>query len=322
MPSDWVIDDALAASIDEASRSWKQGTTFRAVPLVRLANVDKPLSRAASSASRNGRRSVTAIRESLEFGVIVTQTCDVVRRCAERPHVHIAAVVELNGQERIEAAKGWRPRYAAAEWLGPSWFVDLDRQCMVEKAVLVDCTFEGGPRSPQSDQQLARSLGRHRERYPFPDDLAPCVRPLIERLRSKAGKATAQGRRIDEIVEIRVRADPSWDSPRITIELVFLIDPARLPPTSTDEESPPLANDLSNLPNLDAQRLAELIDKSEATSLGRSMLWQRLVAEWAGTCLAGGIISGIASRAASLAEFTRGEELLTPQLDLDYLSSP
>ena len=318
MSAEWAIDQTLSARIDAATKDWKQGDAFAQVPLVRIADADNPLTGAAHRAQVAGRTGIIALRENLEWGAIVTQTCDLVRPCEQRPHVHVAALVQLHDKDLSEAARGWRPRYCPSPWIGSDWFIDLDRQCMVEKSVLLRCDRRAGPSSPADERQLARALARHRERHAFRDDVATCLKPVVDKLRSKAGKATPQGRRVDEVVEIRLSADPDWENTHIGLEVIFVVDEMSLPPvTDGDEES---ADPLGSVGTSDAQRAAELLDATDNSPLARSALWQHLVAQWADAGRTTDSIVSISSRAVSVAEFTRLEELAAPQLDLDYLS--
>lgn len=318
MSVEWEVEQALSARVDLATKQWKQGDAFAQVPLVRVADADNPLTGAAHRAHKDGRTGIIALREILEWGAIVTQTCDLVRPCGQRPHVHIAAVVQLRDQELLEAARGWRPRYSPAPWIGPDWFIDFDRQSMVEKSVLMSCGRGGGPTSPAEERHLARALARHRERHAFPDDVAICLKPVIDRLRSKAGKATPQGRRVDEVVEIRLGADPDWEHSQIDLEVIFVVDQTSLPPVAdSDDEA---TDALGNIGEPDAQRAAEMLERADGSALLRSALWQHLAARWIDSARTTDTIATVTSRAVSVGEFTRLDELAAPQLDLDYLS--
>ena len=150
------------------------------------------------------------------------------------------------------------------------------------------------------------------------DDLTPTLTPLVNRFREKAGKDTPQGRRIDEIIEIRASATPDWSAAKISVELVFLIDRQSLPsqPLAAD----PPATLLAEIANLDAQRLAELLDDATIDPTRRNALWQRLVDAWSLRAKPTGCVQEVTALAVPPNEFSRLDEISTPELDLEYLS--
>ena len=311
---DWSAERGLAHEIDRAAAKWQQGDILEGLSIVRLADADRPLTEAAATAGTG----FVAIRERLPRAVIISQTCEVVRPCAVRPMVHIAAVVELTGATRDEARRGWRPQYVAVPWADlPDHFADLERQGTVEKSILLNAVLRGRCADAAGQMEFGSSLGRHRSRFAFPDDLNPTLKPLISRLREKAGKDSPQGRRIDEIREIRARAAPSWDADRLSVELIFLVNENSLPPVPDDmDPSTPL---LETIADGDAQRLAERLD-TEMDPVVRNLLWQRLVDGWARRAQPTGVLTDVTARAAPISEFSRAEELQSPELDLDHLS--
>ena len=192
--------------------------------------------------------------------------------------IHLAEVVELSGNELSEARKGWRPQYVATPWLGDNHFADLEVQGSVEKTTLIDGVPVARCTNPADQIRFGAGLGRHRWRFAFPDDLTPTLKPIISRLRDKAGKATPQGRRIDEIEEIRARASPDWDAASMTVELVFLINSASLPSQSRQDD--PSSDFLAEISGIDTQKLAERLDNSNLGPVERNALWQRLADSW------------------------------------------
>src|SRR4051812_32105621 len=70
--------------------------------------------------------------------VVVTQTCDVVRSCAERPYVEVCPLVEVNEEKLREIERGRRPAYGFIPLLTDRRLVaDLDRTMTVEKPVMM-----------------------------------------------------------------------------------------------------------------------------------------------------------------------------------------
>ena len=121
-----------------------------------------------------------------------------------------------------------------------------------------------------------------------------------------------------EIIEIRASATPDWSAAKISVELVFLIDRQSLPsqPLAAD----PPATLLAEIANLDAQRLAELLDDATIDPTRRNALWQRLVDAWSLRAKPTGCVQEVTALAVPLNEFSRLDEISTPELDLEYLS--
>ncbi|HQZ36068.1 MAG TPA: hypothetical protein PK020_16695 [Ilumatobacteraceae bacterium] len=310
----WSPDPELVVKVDVAAAQWRQGDIFADTAIVRYAFGDQPLT---EQASRLGS-GPGAIREKLPLAVVVSQTCEVVRPCVARPMVHLAAVVQLSSPVLEEALKNWRPQYVAVPWAGDDFFVDLEVQGTVEKSVLLNAAFVSGCPDSGSRLRFAEGLARHRSRFAFPDDMAPTIAPLATRFREKAGKDTPQGRRINELLEIRARAIPDWDADAIAVELFFVVDSARLPPVPPGSEPDP--DMLSEIASLEAQRLAELLDDDTIDAVKRNALWQRLADAWGARAKATGSISEVTAQALPTNELTFEAANSMPMLDLDYLS--
>lgn len=68
---------------------------------------------------------------------VLTQTCDLVRPCADRPFVEVSPLVEVDDRVLREIERGRRPNYGFIPGVAPRRLVaDLDRVMTVEKAVV------------------------------------------------------------------------------------------------------------------------------------------------------------------------------------------
>ena len=313
----WSAEKAIADAVDLATRVWRQGDVFGIVTLLRLANTEFPITRQTARLAASGKSGTAIIHGVAEQVVLVTQTCDVVRACVERPYVHVAAVVLLEVDVLKEAAKDRRPQYAALPGLGAGYFADLDNQTMVEKPVLMAKDRTTGMLSEHDRLRFARSLSRHRSRFAFPDDLARTLKPFVQKMADKAGKSTPQGRRVDEVVEIRARSD-DWQANDCSVELILIVTPQSLPdlPDAADEDGEP-----TGISQLNAERLAEALD-TEADVWKRNSLWHRLVDAWAESIRPVGSIREVTALAVSTTELGHAEANSAPLLDLDHLSAP
>lgn len=212
------------AAIDEVLTSWRQGDyvlgehwfvhrfdpAFPATAEARTA--------AASPAPEPG------IAETQVAGlIIVSQTCDVVRSCAERPYIEVCPLVEVDAAALRQIERGRRPRYGFVPLLADRKLVaDLDRTMTVEKPVVATWERFAGWTTDTQARAFAASLARKRVRFAFPDDFTVLVRALESRLTEKHDKESDEGRSLRVLREIRVHAAPSWDDLAVTLTFWFV----------------------------------------------------------------------------------------------------
>lgn len=235
------VDANSRSKINEALQQWRQGDcvlgeqwfTFRLSP-------DAPLTDDAAAAAKDGVDNA----ESAVFGfAILTQTCDVVRECGERPFVEVCPLVEVDDDKLYEIERGRRPNYAYLPGVSNLHLVaDLDRVMTVEKSLVAQWDRIVGCLHDNDSRRLSLALSRKRARIAFPDDVVAWVTPLISRMSTKHDKASDEGRALRSLREIRVRAAPSWDTK--TIGLMFFIHPERGP---ADLRKPSLGRSPSRL---------------------------------------------------------------------------
>ncbi len=145
--------------------------------------------------------------------MVVTQTCDIVRGCVDRPFVEVSPLVEVDERRHREIERGSRPNYAFAPGLREKLLVaDLDRVMTVEKSVLVRWGRVTGCRTDVEMRRLSLALARKRARAAFPDDFVRFANPLKERMLEKHDRNSDEGRAARALREIRIRAEPSWDA--------------------------------------------------------------------------------------------------------------
>ena len=183
-------------------------------------NPQRPL----TSDSADVAKEETDLAESEVKGfAIVTQTCDIVRRCNERPFVEIVPLVEVDEQQLHDVQRSRRLQYAYIPGVAELNLVaDLDRVMTVEKAVVAEWERKPGCLSDDEIRALGQALTRKRARFAFPDDFTDFSRNLQKRVRDKHNKATDEGEALRALREIRVRAEPSWDSSGIQLVFWFI----------------------------------------------------------------------------------------------------
>jgi hypothetical protein len=213
--------DPDLADLDARLAAWRQGDCvlgahwflFRADPT-------RPL----TAASQGSCDDVTGNTEAEVPGfVVLTQTCDLVRRCAERPFVELAALASLSPDDWRQAERGRLPRYALVPGVAEQRLAaDLDRVMSVEKAIVAGWDRAAGCRTDDEARAFALALSRKRARAAFPDDFVALVSPLQRRIIEKHDKASAEGRALQALREVRVRAAPSWDAPAVELTFFFI----------------------------------------------------------------------------------------------------
>ncbi len=218
--------DSWIAAIDSTLSEWSQGdctigedfwfvTRFVRVAFA-LRNPHRPLTSAAEDIAAE-----TDLAESAVSGfVVVTQTCDLVRSCAERPFLEISPLVSVDAAQLEEIRRLKRPNYAYIAGVAERHLVaDLDRVMTVEKAVVAAWERIPGCQSDADTRDLGEALSRKRSRFAFPDDFNKFAHKLQKRMQDKHEKSTDEGEALRALEQIRVSATPDWDAQKV--ELIF-----------------------------------------------------------------------------------------------------
>lgn len=244
-------------------------------------NPQRPL----TSDSADVAKEETDLAESEVKGfVIVTQTCDIVRSCNERPFVEIVPLVEVDEQQLHDVQRSRRPQYAYIPGVaGLNLVADLDRIMTVEKAVVAEWERKPGCLSDDEIRALGQALTRKRARFAFPDDFTDFARKLQNRLRDKHDKDTDEGEALRALREIRVRAEPSWNSSEIRLIFWFIRDE----------------------------------DQNQFKGVG----WDQFLNQWLQLIPESGRYKNVEGSVVALEDMTAKEYVESDPLDLDHLSS-
>jgi hypothetical protein len=203
-------NDLSIASVDSALASWRQGDCVLGEHwFAHRLEGSFPVTDAGRAAADAGAD--LAERQVPGF-VVVTQTCDIVRSCAERPYVEICPLVEVDDRKLHEIQRGHRPAYGFLALIASRKLVaDLDRVMTVEKPVVACWKRTPGWGTDVEARHFVQALARKRVRFAFPDDFTVFVRKLLKRLEEKHDRDSIEGRALRGLREIRVNAAPSWD---------------------------------------------------------------------------------------------------------------
>lgn len=226
------------------------------------------------------------LRETPVAGlVVVTQSCDVVRKSEERPFVEVSPLVALAPDDFDLAARGRRPKYGVVPALADKLLVaDLDRTMTIEKSVVANWCRVPGCRNDAETRAFASALARKRERFAFPDDFNRLVGKLRARLVEKHDRQTEDGRALRRLRELRVRASPVWSADNVELFFWFIRD-----------EREPIASPIR---------------------------WQDLLAKWMAMVRPEGRFTSINGQVVGLEDMTARDYVESDRLDLDYLSTP
>lgn len=208
-------------AIDEALRSWRQGDVSldAGLEFLHLADLSRPHSpascQAAASLEENGKVSEpgpTLVLDGVRGMVMLSQTCDVIRNCRDRPFAEVAPVIEVSEREVEEIRRLKRPAFAHVPATAEDRLVaDLDRTMTVEKALVAGWTRTPGWETDEEQRSFAAAITRKRARFAFPDDFVAAAEGLQRRFADKHDKQAPEGAHLRALREIRVSATPSWD---------------------------------------------------------------------------------------------------------------
>jgi hypothetical protein len=212
-----------AQAIDTALTDWRQGDL--ALEERWFVHVGDPAIALTDAAAEEVSTGLQALTSEVSGLAIVTQTCDIIRSCCDRPYVEVAPVVSVAPDELGGIQRGRRPAYAALPAiLSSNLVVDIDRVMTVEKSIAATWKRTPGYTSDDEGRAFALALARKRVRFAFPDDFTQFARKLQSRLIEKHDKQTDEGKGLRALREIRVQASPGWDAESIALMFWFIRD--------------------------------------------------------------------------------------------------
>jgi len=226
-----------------------------------------------------------SIVSEVEGLVVVTQTCDVVRTCAERPFLEVSPLLKVPETVAQEVSRGRRPRFAhVPATAGRRLVADLDRTMTVEKSVAAKWRRTPGWSTDHEARAFVQALGRKRTRFAFPDDFVELVGGLRERILGKHDKMSEEGQALRDLREIRVQAFPSWEAKTVALMFLFIRD--------ADTTRPPIVR------------------------------WDAYLADWLDSVPPRGRFSDVEGAVTTLEDLRAQDYVDSDPLDLDYLSPP
>nr|WP_244142147.1 hypothetical protein [aff. Roholtiella sp. LEGE 12411] len=274
--------DVWIQKVDTTLKKWCQGDCVLGEHwFVHRFNPQHPLT---SDSADVAESEIDLVESDVKGFVVVTQTCDIVRSCAERPFIEVVPLVEVDEQRLSEIQRSRRPQFAYVPGVAKFNLVaDLDRVMTLEKAVIAEWKREPGCGNDQEIRAFGQALTRKRARFAFPDDFNDFAKKLQNRLRDKHDKSNTEGEALRALREIRVRAEPSWNSSEIRLIFWFI----------RDEE------------------------QNQFEEIG----WDKFLKQWLQLIPESGRFQAVEGSVVALEDMTAKEYVESDPLDLDHLSS-
>jgi hypothetical protein len=275
----------------------------------------------AEVAAEEGDDGLILVPEAVDVIVLLTQTCDLQETTPEQRNCQVAPVVERGETFAREVLRGRRPGWVALPWYRRAAVAELARITTLERSVLVGARSLARPDTPRERLHFAESVSRHFTRAALPDPVVEVLRPLLERMRDRSGRASDEGRCIEQIATIRVEAVPDLDAPAPHLTVLLVLDVENLPSIGGAELDHDGIDDLVSRGRAAAataaQRAADPIAKREAW-IALTELWLQPAVELAEATPGVDSIDVLVLNGDELS-FARARN--APELDLAYLST-
>lgn len=230
---DGISPDSWPEAARDATRTMRQGDLVESPPFFYAADPDHPIHRISVAWARTdkiGTGLVNVLNRDRRppWGMIVTQTCDVVEEGKpKRPWAQVAPVYRLDCdrgvQKMIERDRGFEYLCPVTGLPSPDrglWVADLRLLMPVEKGWFVGRHLQRGFLDQEGDERLRRQLARLVARPAYATSVVNAVlKPLHRLLKDLSERYDGE----DPIAEVglalgRSRMEPS------NVEVVFLLD--------------------------------------------------------------------------------------------------
>jgi hypothetical protein len=188
----------LPEDVVDACAQFRQGDLVESIPTLHLADLARPLTPAAEQQAELARGEgdelgVEPVEVPYEYGVIVSQTCDV--RSNVRPIIKVAPVLEMPDPEAVQSARRRSRRATEIDDIkrgmhvhkilldGPEgyWYADLEQITTIEKSLLLGKTPTVGFSTQDGYRDFAFRCGHVHDRPAVPDEVE---KPVLNSLRT------------------------------------------------------------------------------------------------------------------------------------------
>ena len=313
--SDLLSDEQL-----EQLGACRQGDVIALDRQVWLAHGDLPTTTYAKEHAAPGK--LSGMYEKAAAGLaVLTQTCDLIPRPdRNRPFVAVAPLVELEGQDALEARRGRRPRYAhLPSYEDGRFYVDLDRITTIETGLLLRYARTPGLSTDRDRATFGKAVARKFGRFPFPDDLPRALAKWRDHVVSKHDKENSpEGTLYRHALDVRVSVLGAWDADAINVTVSVLFPPGFLPPPDPDTD--PEVGSVEAITSLPAARIAQMLCDGVAHPQTGALMCERLEQLWADRCAPTGTVRSIEFELLGVDDMTVDAYLNSYSFDLEFLS--
>lgn len=156
--------------------------------------------------------------------IVISQTCDIVRRTGGRHFVSVCALTKRPETEVREIKSGRRPYFAVVDNTDEAVFADLRKIMSVSKDLLRTWDRQEGFGAETGRVQFANSLERKFGQFAFPDDFDRAMSAFKQRVWKRHDKTESlPGKVYRSLLQIRFKCEPDWDSARKKIRVLAIL---------------------------------------------------------------------------------------------------
>ena len=158
--------------------------------------------------------------------VVISQTCDIVRRTGGRHFVTVCPLIEVSKEEAAAMKKGQRPYLTDVGNAGDHAFADLRRIMSVHKDLAATWEHQEGFSTEADRVRFAAALERKFGQFAFPNEFDQAIEPFRKRVWKRHDKSESPvGKVYRSLSQIRFHADPSWDASERKITVIAIMKP-------------------------------------------------------------------------------------------------
>lgn len=158
--------------------------------------------------------------------VIISQTCDIIRRTGGRHYVAVCPLITVDEADVADIKKGRRPYLTDVENAGETVFADLRRIMSVHKDLLRAWVRHEGFSSEEGRVRFAAALERKFGQFAFPDDFDKAIQAFRKRVWRRHDKSASPiGEVYRSLLQIRFHADPDWQAAERVITVIAILQP-------------------------------------------------------------------------------------------------
>ncbi len=162
--------------------------------------------------------------ENIAGLVVISQTCDIVRRTSGRYYVAVCPLIEVTEQVLSAIRKGRRPYFTNIENADEKVVADLRRVMSVHKDVLQTWERQTGFSNDITRHQFGAALERKFGQFAFPDDFDEATKQFRQRVWSRHARPNSEpGKVYRSLYQIRFGAEPTWTSEKRKITVIAIL---------------------------------------------------------------------------------------------------